>query len=163
MLIERRLRVVMFLEWQPCHSYALTLLFYLNYQTIEMWYIVYSSILFFSFCQKTNLHLYKRFRLLSYLFTFFRWFSIKITCHNFSQLTLTVHAVNLQIQKRIKEKERKISKPNLESVIFSKGFKIQIFKKKLILNFKFYLKDEKRQKWLFTSKFGNGMNKVKCC
>ena len=30
------------------------------------------------------------------------------------------------INNRIKKKERKIPKPNLESVIFSKGFKIQI-------------------------------------
>ena len=44
--------------------------------------LVHLPNLFFSCCQKIYLHLYKRSRMSSYLFTFFRWFSIKISCHN---------------------------------------------------------------------------------
>ena len=39
---------------------------------------VYLPIFYFSFCQKTNLHLYEQARLSSLLFTFFRRFSIKM-------------------------------------------------------------------------------------
>ena len=53
----------------------------------------------------------------------------------------------------IKKRERKIPKPNLELVIFSKDFKIKI----KFQIFKFYLKMKKMKK--MTSSFGTGMNK----
>ena len=53
-----------FLEWQICLSYAEKFLFYQNYQNHrKVSLAVYSPIIFFSFCQKTNLHFYKRSRL----------------------------------------------------------------------------------------------------
>ena len=47
----------------------------------------------FSFCQKTNLHLYKCSRLSLYLFTFFWRFRIKISCHNMFQFLKLHHMI----------------------------------------------------------------------
>ena len=54
---------------------------------------VYLPIFFFSFCQKTNLHLYKCSRLSLYLFTFFWRFRIKISCHNMFQFLKLHHMI----------------------------------------------------------------------
>ena len=43
-----------------------------NHRNVSL--AVYLSIFYFSFCQKRNLHLYKRARLLSFLFTFSKQF-----------------------------------------------------------------------------------------
>ena len=71
-----------FLEWHPCRSSTEGFDFQQNNLTIEMlaWpYICqFSSFLFV----KKNLLLNKRSILLPSLFTFFRPFSIKISCHN---------------------------------------------------------------------------------
>ena len=63
---------------------------------------VYSQILFFSFCQKTNLHLYKRSRLSLYLFTFFRRFSIKISCHNMFQFLKLHQMIRHKLNNNVK-------------------------------------------------------------
>ena len=55
-----------FLEWQPCHSSAEGFDFYQNYHIIiSLSYslAVYLPIFYFSFYQKTNLHLYEGARL----------------------------------------------------------------------------------------------------
>ena len=74
-----------FLEWQQCRSYAETLFFTKKSYHRNVSLALYFQIFYFSFCQKTNLHLHKRSRLSSLLFTFFWRFSIRRSCHSMFQ------------------------------------------------------------------------------
>ena len=58
-----------FLKWQSCHSYAETLFFTKISYHSNVRLPVYLPIFYFSFCQKTNLHLIKRARLSLFLFS----------------------------------------------------------------------------------------------
>ena len=56
---------MVFLEWQPCHSYTETLFFTKISYHRNVSLAVYLPIFYFSVYQKTNLHLYKWVRLIN--------------------------------------------------------------------------------------------------
>ena len=66
---DNNLNCLLFLEWQSCHYSAETLFLTKISYNRNVSLAVYLPIFYFSFCQKTNLHLYKWSRLLSYLNT----------------------------------------------------------------------------------------------